>query len=288
MTRFYQLETDFRYVNCGMCYVLRLESGELIVLDGGYFAPGQAEALNAFFRELCPKGIRIRAWMFSHAHQDHIGAFINYVRLFPDTPIGRIYHAFQPMDFSGVTGDWKDSDPATFREFYTALKEMGEKADVHVFETGEVIDIDEARFEVLYTYRDAEEEITNFNDNSAVLMLSCRGTRILLPGDAAAVGAKALMKRPDKLKCDIVQLSHHGFFGLPEEVYAAAGAHTSLWPTPFYEVEKNAARQANAFLARTTDVILSNRGTACLELPYAKGTYTLLPRMFPDKAEADG
>ncbi len=81
MTRFYQLETDFRYVNCGMCYVLRLESGELVVLDSGYFAPGQAEALHAFFLSLCPGNIRIKAWIFSHAHQDHIGAFINYARL---------------------------------------------------------------------------------------------------------------------------------------------------------------------------------------------------------------
>ena len=29
---------------------------------------------------------------------------------------------------------------------------------------------------------DAEEPITNFNDNSTVLMLTCRGTRVLLPG----------------------------------------------------------------------------------------------------------
>ena len=130
MTRFYQLETDFRYVNCGMCYVLKLESGELAVLDGGYFAPGQAEALHAFFSQLCPEGIRIKAWLFSHAHQDHIGAFINYARLYPDTCIERIYHAFQPMDFSGVTGDWKVSDPATFKEFYTVLDELGDRVNL--------------------------------------------------------------------------------------------------------------------------------------------------------------
>ena len=87
MSTFYQLETDFRYVNCGMCWALLLDDGSLVVQDGGYFAPGQAEALHDFFTALCPQGVHIRAWLFSHAHQDHIGAFINYVRMYPDTVI---------------------------------------------------------------------------------------------------------------------------------------------------------------------------------------------------------
>ncbi|MBQ3762505.1 MAG: hypothetical protein II875_10920 [Clostridia bacterium] len=45
---------------------------------------------------------------------------------------------------------------------------------------------------MLYTYADAKEKITNFNDNSAVLMLSCKGTRVLFPGNAASVAGKVL------------------------------------------------------------------------------------------------
>lgn len=285
MSELYQLETDFRAVNCGMCYVLKLDSGELVVLDGGYFAPGQAEALHAFFEKLCPGGIRIRAWMFSHAHQDHIGAFINYLRLYPKERIDCVCYAFQPMDFSGVSGDWRASDPATFKEFYVALSERQPKLIEHSFTTGETLDFDEARFEVLYTYRDAEEPITNFNDNSTVLMLTCRGTRVLLPGDAAAVAARFLMKKPEKLSCDVVQVSHHGFNGLPLEVYRAAGAHTALWPTPAYEMEPNARREANAYLLKSAQTVLAANGTACLSLPYEKGSFRIFPRIFPDKEQ---
>lgn len=284
MTGLYQVETDFRYVNCGMCYVLQLESGELVVLDGGYFAPGQAEALHEFFARLCPHGIHIRAWMFSHAHQDHIGAFINYARMYADTKIDCLYFAFQPMDFTNVSNDWRSSDPATFKEFYRVLNELG-SVPVHTFKTGETIDLDEAQFEVLYTYADAEEPITNFNDNSAVLLLTCGGTRVLFPGDAAAVASKFLMKRPEKLRCDVVQVSHHGFFGLPAEVYRAAGAHTALWPTPRYEIENNKGREANAYLTDTTEAIYSADGTALLTLPYKKGSFSRLARVFPDKEE---
>ena len=283
MPRLYQLETDFRYVNCGMCYVLELDSGEAVILDSGYFSPGQAEALHAFLEEICSNGIKIRAWLFSHAHQDHIGAFINFVRLYPDTKIEGLYFAFQPCDFSAVSGDWRESDLNTFNEFYVALSELAPKPPVHSLKTGETFTFDEASFKVLYTYSDAEEEITNFNDNSAVLMLSCKGTRVLFPGDAAAVAARFLMKKPQELKCDMVQVSHHGFFGLPMCVYQAADAHTALWPTASYEIENNAARDSNAWLFKNADCVFSSGGTAVFELPYTPGSYKRLKRVFPDR-----
>jgi len=285
MTEFYQLETDFRYVNCGMSYVLRLECGDVFIVDGGYFAEGQAEELHRFLEGICPHGIHIRGWFFTHAHQDHVGAFINFVRLYPDIVIDELIYAFQPMDFSGVSGDWKSSDPATFREFYVAAGELRGDVRTRILKTGEHFEIDEAAFDVLYTYNDADCEIRNFNDNSAVLMLTCRGTRILLLGDVADVGSAALLKQPSQLKCDIVQVSHHGFHGAPPEVYKAASAHTALWPAALYEMDRNASRPANSWLLNESgaDIILSARGTARLNLPYEKGTSVVLPRVFPDK-----
>ena len=283
MTSLYQLETDFRTVNCGMCYVVRLEDGSLVVLDGGYFAPGQAEALHSFFESICPDGVRIRAWFFTHAHQDHIGAFINFVRLYPGSRIDCLYYAFQPMDFSNVTGDWKSSDEATFREFYIAVKELPASVRTHILKTNEHIVLNELDVEVLYTYADADETITNFNDNSAVLLFSCRGTRILFLGDAASVASKALLKAPEKLGCDVVQVAHHGFNGASEAVYRAANAHTALWPTPLYEMEGNRNRAANTYLLENCDTILAAKGTARLDLPFKKGSYTLFERIFPDR-----
>ncbi len=286
MSTFYQLETDFRYVNCGMCWVLLLDDGTLVVEDGGYFAPGQAEALHAFFSGLCPGGVHIRAWLFSHAHQDHIGAFINYVRLYPDTVIDEIRFAFQPFDFTGVDGFWQDSDPATFREFYTVLKELPPSTRILGLETGEVLKYGEAEIEVLYTYKDAKEPITNFNDNSAVLMLKAKDTRFFLPGDAAKVAALTLMEKPEKLACDFTQVAHHGFNGLPSEVYAANKAEYSIWPMPHYEWDRNLPRSANTFVAENTKVITCADGTLEIPLPFT-GEYKILPRIFPEADETN-
>ena len=200
-------------------------------------------------------------------------------------PVGRTAR-FQ-QHFSGVTGDRKSSDEATFREFCTATSERKQRIPVHTFRRGEHVVIGEADFEVLYTCADAKEKITNFNDNSAVLMLSCKGTRVLFPGDTASVAGKVLLEAPEKLKCDVVQVSHHGFNGAPEEVCRLTGAHTALWPTPLYEMERNAGRPANAYLLKNCETVLAANGTARLCLPYVKGSCETLDRIFPDKTDPE-
>ncbi len=92
------------------------------------------------------------------------------------------------MDFGGVSDDWQSSDEATFREFYVASKELPASVETHILKTGEHIVINEPDAEVLYTFKDAQEPITNFNDNSAVLMFNCLGTRILFGGGRGSRG----------------------------------------------------------------------------------------------------
>ncbi|MBQ3762506.1 MAG: hypothetical protein II875_10925 [Clostridia bacterium] len=83
-----------------------------------------------------------------------------------------------------------------------------------------------------------------------------------------------------------MQVSHHGFNGAPEEVYRLTGAHTVLWPTPLYEMERNAGRPANAYLLKNCETVLAANGTARLCLPYVKGSCETLARVFPDKVDA--
>ena len=284
MVRFYQLETDFRTVNCGMTYVFILEDGRFVIEDGGYFADGQAEALHDFLLSHSDGKIRVAAWLFSHAHQDHIGAFINYIRMYRDTEIEHLIYQFQSADFSNIDPNWKSKDDyATFHEFYVAVRECLPGVKIVNPLRGDTFSIGTLGFEVLYTYLDAEEPITNFNDHSIVFRVTCEGRKILLLGDAASVASKVLLKTPEFLACDMVQVAHHGFRGAEKEVYEHTGASIALWPTASYEMEKNAIRPANDYLLHESGMtaILSNDGTAEFHLPDL--SYTVLPRVFPDK-----
>ena len=287
MMKFYQMETDFRTVNCGLCNVFILEDGSFIIEDGGHFTDGQAEALHDFLSAHSKGTIRVAAWLFSHAHADHIGAFIDYIRKYRDTKIETLIYRFQPADLSHVSTDWKSNDEyAPLREFPVAVAECLPDANIINPVRGETYRFGSLSFEVLYTYLDAEEKITDFNDNSIVYRADCGKTRILLLGDAAAAASKALLKAPEKLACDIVQVAHHGSFGMSKEVYECTGARVALWPAARYEMAKNEKYSANRYLLYESGMkhILSNDGTAEFSLPDEKLDFSVLPRVFPDKS----
>lgn len=277
MTTLYQLQLDQSMVNCGMSYVFQLENGRFFILDGGYFTPGEDARLYAFLTARAAGKPRIAGWYFSHAHQDHVGNFINFIRRYrEDVQLDALYYNFQPADFSGVEGDWRSSDMTTFREFYRAIDEACPQVPRHILHTGDCVRIDELSFEVLYTHEDLpSHEGIAFNDMSTVILVTVAGQRILFLGDAFRAGSKCLLARPEALRCDIVQVSHHGFHGATEDVYHAAAAQVALWPTPAYEIDRLRRLEVNRYLLDSNTIqehLISGLGTAMLTLPYRPGT----------------
>ncbi len=275
MTTLYQLQLDQRDVDCGMSYVVQLESGHFFLVDGGYFSPGEADRLYDFLRARCEGTPVVAGWYFSHAHQDHIGVFLDMMeRHRENLQLCRLYFNFQPLDLPETSGGWrtKSNDLATVRRFYEVLQERCADVPVHTLKTGERLRVEELSLEVLYTHEDLDAAST-FNDHSTVLLLTACGQRILLLGDVFTEGSRVLLSRcPEKLRCDIVQVSHHGYGGATRALYEATGARVALWPTPDYGMEPNARRPANHYLLKESGVVehlVSGRGTARLPLPYA-------------------
>ncbi len=66
-------------VTNGMCFILRLSDGRLIVVDSGYHASydGEPDYLIRNLKEMSPdpNHVTIAAWIFTHAHSDHAGGF---------------------------------------------------------------------------------------------------------------------------------------------------------------------------------------------------------------------
>ena len=83
----------------------------------------------------------------------------------------------------------------------------------------------------------------------------------------------------------MVQVAHHGSFGMSKEVYTLTGTRVALWPAARYEMAKNDELSASRYLLYESGMkhILSNDGTAAFCLPDEKLDYSILPRVFPDK-----
>ena len=104
MTTLYQLQLDQRDVDCGMSYVVQLESGHFFLVDGGYFSPGEADRLYDFLRARCEGTPVVAGWYFSHAHQDHIGVFLDMMeRRRESIRLCGLYFNFQPLDLPGTS-----------------------------------------------------------------------------------------------------------------------------------------------------------------------------------------
>lgn len=296
MAKLYQLELDQTAVNCGMSYVFQLEDSSFLLIDGGYFTPGEEDRLYDFLCEKSRGCPLIRAWFFTHGHQDHVGNFIQFIGKYRDrVEIELLLYNFQPVDFSTVDGDWKSSDPATVQEFYRTVDEWLPGVGRKVPRTGDVYRCGEITLEVVYTHEDPYPERRFFNDCSTVVRTTVGGCRILWLADVGGKAADVLLQTPEAIKCDIVQVAHHGIDNFPNhcDLYAATGASVVLWPTPDYGMVQRKNNPVNHFLLHDLNVrehFVSGYGTVELSLPYVPGTarkkrkYLTLDRQ-PDPAD---
>ncbi len=273
-----QLQLDQSIVDCGMSYVFQLDSGRFFLIDGGYFSPGEAERLLGFLKEKCGGKPIVEGWFFSHAHQDHIGVFLDMIENHRDEiEIREMIYTFQPMDLPETSEGWRieSNDLATVKRFCEDVERVCRDIPVRRPHTGDVWRVGELTLEVLYTWEDLEGE-SNFNDHCTVLRVECRGQVLLFTGDVYYKGSRFLLDhKADRIKCDILQVSHHGYRGGTTELYRATGAKVALWPTPDYRMEEICKNEPTRYLFYESSVrehYVSGFGNVSLRLPYLPGS----------------
>lgn len=246
-TVLYQFNNDYRYIDCGMFYAIRFPDRSFFLIDSAHQnSVNDHIRIHAFLRSLAGGSgkIHIRGWFFSHAHQDHIVKFMDFIRQdWNDYVIDMLYYNFPDPD--GPSSEyWCESDKVTMREF-AALMEQRSDLPRTILHTGDKFTVNTCSFEVLSTWEDiiATAPLEHFNDSSTVLMMTCNSTRVFWPGDAGAAEAAFLVERyGSRLKADILQLAHHGFRGGSVELYDLVAAPIVLIPTDRASYEKNKDR----------------------------------------------
>lgn len=285
MAVLYQLQLDQSIVNCGMSYVFQLESGHFFLIDGGFFTPGEAERLYRFLSERSAGKPVIDAWFFSHAHQDHIGVFLDMMETHRDDLIlRRLIYNIQPLDLPRTSEGWKKvkNDLATVKRFYEVIEQACADVPVFIPHAGDRWTIDELSIETLY----AQELLSvpsTFNDHSLVIRVETDGWSILFLGDIYKEGSRILLDRcPEKLNADIVQVAHHGFSGATKALYEATRARLALWPSTRGEIIVNGLREANRYLLHDAGIlrhVVSGDGTVKLSFPQKPAELPIITKL---------
>jgi len=208
-----------------MSYVIKTKNGKLIVVDGGLpqDEPHLVETIKSY-------GGEVSAWILSHPHSDHGGAFTKLAENgFEGIKIDNFYYNIREQAWYDKYEKYRADMVNTIRNSIAKLP-----AGVsHITRKGEVYYVDGVAIHVLNDPYWIESN--SINNSSVVFRLDFdNGTRVLFLGDmgpAAGERLKADVPATD-LKADIVQMAHHGQYGVNKDVYEIIAPKVAMWNAP--------------------------------------------------------
>lgn len=205
--------------------VLQSADGSVVVIDGGW-------TMDAYHlaEVLTDMGGHVDAWFLTHPHSDHVGAFIEIVNNsdFPIT-IDNVYYKLADQSWYDSRENFRSDLVKDLRDTLAKLPAESLHGNLH---KGQKIQIGSIHAEVMNDIYLLEE--TSVNNSSMVVKFKLDGKSLMVLGDLGPEGGRYLLadNGAERLKSDLVQMSHHGQYGVEKDVYAAIDPDICLWPTP--------------------------------------------------------
>ena len=280
-TTFYAFENDQTLIDCGMCLLVQCPDDSFFVVDSGhYFQMNDNDRLYRFMRERTPEGkkVTVCGWLITHAHTDHVCKLMDFLKYNTrDVTIEGFYQNLLPADYAVWDGNHEEAETA--EKLFAALEDF--PAPVYKLHTGMRFYARNLAFDVLSTFEDIfPEEIDDYNDSSAVVMMETEGSKIFIPGDAAVKASRLLEARwGETLRCDAAQIAHHGHTGLSARCYELLGADTVIFPVTRIMFEGDLPRHAanRKAIELASRYFITGDGTVCVPLPYQRDSVCKLP-----------
>ncbi len=211
--------------------IFRSKKGRIVVIDGGLGS--DTPHLYDILKDITGQDVPVvDAWLFTHLHEDHYGAFC---RICAEEEwrekfhIRNFYCHLLPDEF--YTSLSKESKPEFQRvldHFHSSPETLG--LTMHTVERGDVIEIDDLAFHVLHV-PDLSVPTMNMNNSSVIYRMDHEsGQRFLLLGDGEAVVDNALMALPpEELSAQVVQVGHHGVGNVSKACYDRIGGKVFIY-----------------------------------------------------------
>ncbi len=266
----------------GMCYIFRLYDGSFIIIDGGFNQSKSATMIYDKLVELAPdkNNIVISAWIFSHPHGDHVGAFRQFTEMYKSKVTLKylIYNFPTSSELSGVGETTGNSTvvAASFQQYKGSRPVIAHPGQVHY--------LSNAKIEVLHTMdlmrpRDSYAGGNSFN---TAVKITIEGQTFLFPGDSHTDMTPLLIKHYGSyLKSDFVQVIHHGAPGGSNEFYQAVDPTVVLWPLgtwDYYPWRRHESYNQFLFTSpNVKEIVLAGYTDRKFELPYTFPTEKVLP-----------
>ncbi len=197
-------------------YVITTKNNELIVVDGGIDADKQflVEYINRLGNGT------VSHWYITHPHQDHVGALIQILKDNEcNISIENLYYSFNTLEWYE---QYDKRGFSTEKEMLSLLDSKKIKNKISC-EKNQEIYMDNIKCEILKIADPEMINTDNGNDSSMCFKMTAIDVNksIIFLGDAYYYASIELLKNPEKLKSDVVQMAHHGQNGVSKDVYIA-------------------------------------------------------------------
>lgn len=218
-------------------YTLYNPKQGLIVIDGGWTEDAQ------YVRDIIAlTGNKVDAWILTHPHQDHIGAF-NVI--YPDLQgiaIGQVYTVdmASPKECMQVA-DWDSVD--AYKDFLEL-----EIKDLQYLYTGDELQICGLDFQILSTYGEHVKQYSRdyLNDGSMMFKVTNKKQSMLFCADVGVSVSDYLLQHwSDTLQADYLQMGHHGYGGLQDNFYEKVAPKVTFFDAPAHMMLDDTGRYDN-------------------------------------------
>lgn len=200
-----------------------------IIIDGGW-----VENEAAVRKVIAEHGGVVDAWIITHPHKDHAGAF-NAILANPDgIVIRQIYDNGFDYDFIMSVGEPYD-DITIMENYYALTKDL---PNVTHLRRGDELTICGLTVSVYNAFDDVVlatvgDELDYQNNASLLFKVSSANSSMLFCSDIKYdMDAYLLANYGDAIACDYVQTGHHGNWSFSDEFYEKTGASVFFIDAP--------------------------------------------------------
>ena len=211
-----------------MSYLIKTPDGKIVMIDGGNNKDGDGQYL---YQLLCDNGKHVDKWFITHAHSDHYGALLwmlENIKPF-DIVIDELYYNFPPLDWFSIADEGL---------CYSGVSAFLKAVEAHSFSVsvpvaGECIECGGMSFEILNNCNNYIN-YNEVNDSSIAIIAHFPRRDVLFLSDLEPAGGCDLISQcgEKKLRCDIVQMAHHGQNALQNDFYKLVQPKICLYTAP--------------------------------------------------------
>ncbi len=237
-----------------LAMVIRINDGRFIIIDGGNDGQQNGKEIYNILKANAPDpdNIVIAAWYITHAHSDHQGGFLDFARTYYNDSTIKL----ECMMHNQLNNGSYIKEGTTSNEALRYMANYYPDVPVYMPLTGQKYTFSKTTIEILYTMSDYLPNVivkepdgkADGNTQTMPCMIDIVNDadyddKLFVMGDMVEYACNDVCNRYGNLiKCDIVQVSHHGLCIAPyatpgyrrrnstKEIYSLIDPTIAFWP----------------------------------------------------------